>query len=93
MIERMAATTTQPETNPGSSTAATKTLATQDTFLKLLVAQIRNQNPLNPTDGIQFVSQLAQFTGVEESLAMRQDLDAIRKSLEDLSANASKTGK
>jgi len=34
-------------------------------FLTLMVAQIQNQDPLNPTDGTEYVSQLAQFAQVE----------------------------
>ena len=56
-------------------------LANEQTFLQLLVAQIKNQNPLNPTDGTQFVSQLAQFSQLEQTIAMRQDADAIRGQL------------
>jgi flagellar basal-body rod modification protein FlgD len=37
----------------------------KDTFLKLLVAQLKYQNPLSPTDGAQFMAQTAQFTMVE----------------------------
>jgi flagellar basal-body rod modification protein FlgD len=56
-------------------------LANEQTFLQLLVAQIKNQNPLNPTDGTQFVSQLAQFSQLEQTIAVRQDADAIRARL------------
>jgi flagellar basal-body rod modification protein FlgD len=38
----------------------------EDTFLKLLVAQLQYQNPMSPTDGTQFMSQLAQFAQVEK---------------------------
>jgi flagellar basal-body rod modification protein FlgD len=38
----------------------------KDTFLKLLVAQLRYQNPLEPQDGSQFLAQTAQFTMVEK---------------------------
>jgi flagellar basal-body rod modification protein FlgD len=51
----------------------------KDTFLKLLVAQIRNQDPLNPADGLQFVTQLAQFSELEQLIQMRQDLEAVRE--------------
>ena len=47
------------------------------TFLSLLVAQLQNQDPTNPVDGTTFVTQLAEFNNVEQSLAMRQDLDAV----------------
>lgn len=36
-----------------------------DMFMKLLVAQIQNQDPLNPTDGTEYVGQLAQMTQVQ----------------------------
>jgi flagellar basal-body rod modification protein FlgD len=56
-------------------------LANRDTFMKLLVAQLKYQNPLNPADGVQFLTQLAQFSSLEQSMQMSQDLSAIRKVL------------
>ncbi|HEY4361921.1 MAG TPA: flagellar hook capping FlgD N-terminal domain-containing protein [Bryobacteraceae bacterium] len=53
-------------------------LTSTDTFLTLLVAQLKNQDPLNPADGTAFVTQLATFSGVEQSTQMRDDLDAIK---------------
>jgi flagellar basal-body rod modification protein FlgD len=58
-------------------------LANRDTFLKLLIAQIRHQNPLNPTDGVQFLSQLAQFSSLEQNLQIRENLDAILSTLKN----------
>jgi flagellar basal-body rod modification protein FlgD len=52
-------------------------LANEQTFLQLLVAQLKNQDPLSPADGLQFVQQLAQFSSLEQQLQMRQDLDTI----------------
>lgn len=51
-------------------------------FLKLLIAQIKNQDPLNPADGVQFLTQLAQFTQLEQTQGMSSDLAAIRQDLE-----------
>ena len=39
-----------------------------DTFLKLLTAQIENQDPLEPADGTEYAAQLAQFSSVEQSV-------------------------
>jgi flagellar basal-body rod modification protein FlgD len=59
----------------GSNSVATNTATTsvdrpdqmdKDTFLKLLVAQMRYQDPSNPTDPTQFMSQTAAFTQVEK---------------------------
>jgi flagellar basal-body rod modification protein FlgD len=49
----------------------------KDDFLKLLVAQIRNQNPLNPADGVEFLSQLAQFSQLEQLINIRTQLDTL----------------
>ena len=63
-------------------------LAGKNVFLQLLVAQLKNQDPSNPADGLQFVTQLAQFTTLEQSTAMRDDLHAIRETLEAQAAAA-----
>lgn len=49
-----------------SSTSTTKTSADKDMFLQLLVAQMRYQDPSNPTDSSQFLAQSAQFTALEK---------------------------
>lgn len=43
-----------------------------DAFLKLLVAQLRYQNPLDPADGTQMLQQTAQFTQVETLQAISE---------------------
>ncbi len=57
--------------------AANKRVATtsldKDAFLKLLVAQLKYQNPMSPADPTQFMSQTAQFTMVEELQNMAKD--------------------
>ena len=74
-------------TGAGATPAASQTSGTQvnkNMFLQLLVAQIKNQDPLNPTDGVQFLTQLAQFQQLEQSLNMGQDLAAVRADLDKL---------
>lgn len=53
-------------------------LSDKTTFLKLLVTQIKNQNPLNPQDGAAFLAQLAQFSQVEQLVGIRQALDDMK---------------
>jgi flagellar basal-body rod modification protein FlgD len=54
--------------NPAStSNGASPTLDYND-FLQLMVAQLQNQDPLNPTDSSQFMSQIAEFSNVEQSI-------------------------
>lgn len=56
-------------TNPTKSeTAANKASMNFDTFLKLLVTQIQNQDPLDPMDGTQFTEQIASFSGLEQQI-------------------------
>ena len=53
----------------------------QDAFLTLLVAQLKNQDPLQPANGAEFVAQLAQFSQLEQSIAMKQSLLAIERAV------------
>ena len=70
----------QYEANRANTAGNTNRVATdKDTFLKLLVAQLTHQDPLNPVEDKEFIAQLAQFTQVEE-------LQNIRSAMDDLSA-------
>ena len=51
--------------------------ADTQTFLQLLVAQIRSQDPLNPQDPTAFVSQLAEFSSLEQLIEMRKSLESL----------------
>jgi flagellar basal-body rod modification protein FlgD len=61
----------------------------QNQFLQLLVAQLKGQNPLNPADGTQFVTQLAQFSSLEELTKIRTSMDAVQQYLKTSAASAS----
>ena len=49
----------------------------KDAFLKLLVAQIRHQDPLKPQDSTQFVAELAQFSSLEQTMGINERLDLL----------------
>jgi flagellar basal-body rod modification protein FlgD len=72
-----AGTATAPAAAPPVTTPVIKDpLADEQTFLKLLVSQLKNQNPLNPTDGTQFVSQLTSYSQLEQLIGIRQNTTA-----------------
>ena len=74
------ATSSIPTALSTSTNLAPKASEDQKTqFLQLLVAQLKGQNPLDPMDGMQFVSQLAQFSSVEELVNIRTLLEAQSK--------------
>jgi flagellar basal-body rod modification protein FlgD len=51
----------------------------QNNFMKMLVAQMQNQNPLNPMDNAQFASQLAQMSQLQGIENMRSSIDSFVK--------------
>ena len=54
------------------------------TFLKLLTAQMRHQDPLEPLDSTQFVAQLAAFSSVEQQIETNTKLETINENLSRL---------
>lgn len=59
--------TSTPTNSTGGSTAKVD----QDMFLKLLVAQLKNQDPLAPQDSTQFVAQLATFSSLDQLIGIK----------------------
>ncbi|WP_321490722.1 flagellar hook capping FlgD N-terminal domain-containing protein [uncultured Hyphomonas sp.] len=60
------------------SGATTQTIGSEfNAFIKLLTAQIRNQDPLSPMDSTQFVDQLATFSTLEQQVASNTHLESI----------------
>jgi flagellar basal-body rod modification protein FlgD len=62
------ATTATPTTQNIGALGQSQLDASYDTFMKLLTAQIKNQDPLSPMDSTQFTQQLVQMTGVQQQL-------------------------
>ena len=63
-----------------SSNSGTDKLG-MDQFLNLFIAQLKNQDPLNPMDSTEFTSQLAQYSSVEQLYGMNSKLTDIENSL------------
>ncbi len=57
-----------------------KSSVDKDSFLQLLVAQMKYQDPLEPTSNTEYISQYAQFTQVEEMQNMSTGMDLMRAS-------------
>ena len=84
-----------PSSTPPSSASSNETaaqssldaLGNPNTFLTLLVAQLKYQDPESPADGTAFVTQLATFAGVEQQAQMRGDLDSINSIAEAYAAS------
>lgn len=58
----------------------------QDVFLKLLVTQMSNQNPLDPQDNTEFVAQLAQFSSVEGLDKLNSNFESLTTSFQSSQA-------
>src|SRR5687768_9545086 len=71
------APTQGPSAGGGLASAAASGALGKDAFMKLLVAQISHQNPLKPMDDTAFVSQLAQFSALEQTMGINTRLDQL----------------
>ncbi len=71
--------TTSP-TNPTQTAGSTTALTTQDQFMKLFIAQLRNQDPLSPQDSSAFLAQLAQMSQLEQATETNQRLQSLADS-------------
>jgi len=73
-------TTTIPVGANQASQQTSKTAVDYQSFLKLLIAEMKNQDPTKPMDSTQYVAQLATFSQVEQSVQTNTKLDQIMSS-------------
>lgn len=66
-----------PTDASASATGRTRLVESYDTFMKILTAQIQNQDPLKPMDSTEFTQQLVQMTGVEQQLLTNDLLEKL----------------
>lgn len=64
---------TDPIAGAATGAAAGQAMG-KDAFMKLLVNQIKNQDPMAPTDNQQFIAQLAQFSSLEQMTTMNENI-------------------
>lgn len=75
--------TSAATTTTAASSSSSLALGTTD-FLKLLMTQLTNQNPLDPTDPTEFTSQLATYSGLEQQINMNTTLSTMSDNMSSL---------
>ena len=80
MIENLLGITNTVEVNNVKETE--KDALGLDNFLKMLLAQLKNQDPLSPMEGADFSAQLAQFSSLEQLFNVNGNLEYIKTDLE-----------
>lgn len=84
----MSALLTKPAAAQGETRKSSATDVDYQSFLKLLVAQMKNQDPTSPMDSTQYMAQLAAFSQVEQSVQMNGKLDQMLQSSALAQANS-----
>jgi flagellar basal-body rod modification protein FlgD len=77
---------------PESQTVADQAGLGQDAFLKIFLTQLEHQDPLDPQDSSELAAQLAQFSQLEQSLRMTNELRGISSRLDQLIEASSSNG-
>lgn len=73
------------DTNSTSSSTSKTASLGQEEFLKLLVTQLQNQDPLEPMENTEFISQMANFSALEQMTSINSNLETLMSNLnEDL---------
>ena len=76
-VSQNQASSTSASSSASSQAAASALNVDYNTFLKLLIAQMKNQDPTNPMDATQQVSQLATFSQVEQTIQTNKNLESL----------------
>jgi flagellar basal-body rod modification protein FlgD len=79
------------QTNSPLGPARVDPLADESTFLKLLVSQLQNQDPLSPVDSNQFVTQLTQYSQLEQLIGIHADTTTLDSTVAPATTNGPTT--
>ena len=66
-----------PQTNSDLYTDSSDEIMGKEDFLTLLVAQLKNQDPMNPDDPTEFTAQLAQFSSLEQLFNINETMESL----------------
>ena len=77
----------------GAAPVANAKQLDRDAFLKLLIAQLRNQNPMKPMEDKEFIAQLAQFSSLEQLQQMNRNLESAIQSQDSLQQSLALIGR
>ena len=75
---------TSSTTSSSSASTSSSDEVNEDSFLQLLVAELENQDPSNPTDGTEFVTQLAEFQELTTTMGMATSVSDIQSDTDQL---------
>jgi flagellar basal-body rod modification protein FlgD len=91
MIPRDSTTATSGSTSPSqSSTTTSDNELSESSFMTLLATELQNQDPTNPMDPTEFVTQLVQLNELESTTAIQQSVSQIASSLTSQSSGTSR---
>ena len=80
------------ELDGATASAARSDSLGRDQFLKMLLAQLQNQDPLNPQDATEFTAQLATFSMLEQLMAIQSGIARVERLLEGVLATSEPGG-